>query len=457
MNEFLNARRMTGWCRILAVMMALWAALSIALAALGGGGAGKDLGADFTCYFSAARLARQGTPAAVYQPESLSAAEHRDRSLPAGGFFPFYYPPPYLLLCLPLALLPYWTALVAFLAAGLVPLLLALRRLLPDGVSLLPALAFPGMLVTAGTGQNGFFTAACFGWFAVLADTRPWLAGGCLGLLACKPQLAVLAPVALLAAGRWRSLAGAALTFAALSAVSLVTFGTATWAAFFDNLGRASGTITGGMADQTKIQSTFIAVRLLGGSLTTASVVQGLVTLATLAALVLYVRGRPGGRAEGAALAAAALLATPYLTDYDLVCLAPPLAFALARGSAVGWERWDKLVLLAAYMTPLLARGIAGRTSLQLAPLAIAGLLVVLIRPYKMGTGASGPSEVPIGARLSENGRPGLCPGPAGASRPQTPVIGGNGADEKAAQRYRGSGASGPSLIQGQSPWPASS
>ncbi|MEJ0045170.1 MAG: glycosyltransferase family 87 protein [Rhodospirillales bacterium] len=299
MNEFLNARRMTGWCRILAVMMALWAALSIALAALGGGGAGKDLGADFTCYFSAARLARQGTPAAVYQlrvcrPRSIATAACR-----RVGFSRFYYPPPYLLLCLPLALLPYWTALVAFLAAGLVPLLLALRRLLPDGVSLLPALAFPGMLVTAGTGQNGFFTAACFGWFAVLADTRPWLAGGCLGLLACKPQLAVLAPVALLAAGRWRSLAGAALTFAALSAVSLVTFGTATWAAFFDNLGRASGTITGGMADQTKIQSTFIAVRLLGGSLTTASVVQGLVTLATLAALVLYVRGRPGGRAEG--------------------------------------------------------------------------------------------------------------------------------------------------------------
>ena len=113
MNDFLKARRMTGWCRILAVMMALWAVLSVAQAALGGSGAGKDLAADFTCYFSAGRLALQGEPAAVYQPDRLSAAEHADRALPAGGFFPFYYPPPYLLLCLPLALLPYWPALRA--------------------------------------------------------------------------------------------------------------------------------------------------------------------------------------------------------------------------------------------------------------------------------------------------------------------------------------------------------
>ena len=390
MNDFLNARRLTGWCRILAVMMALWAVLSVAQAALGGNGAGKDLAADFTCYFSAGRLARQGDAAAVYQPDRLSAAEHADRTLPAGGFFPFYYPPPYRLLCLPLALLPYWPALILFLAAGLVPLLLALRRLLPTEVSLLPALAFPGILVTAGTGQNGFFTAACFGWFAVLADTRPWLAGGCLGLLACKPQLAVLAPVALVAAGRWRSLAGAAVTFATLSLVSVAVFGLAPWAGFLASAGHASTTITGGMADQTKIQSTFIAVRLLGGSLALAATYQGVVTLAVVLALVRYVRRGPGGQAEGAALAAAALLATPYLADYDLVCLAPALAVALARGTSFGWGRWDKLLLLAAYLTPLLARGIAGRTDLQLAPVAIFGLYFVLTE--KMGSGAYGPS-----------------------------------------------------------------
>jgi alpha-1,2-mannosyltransferase len=387
MNDFLNGRRLTGWCRILAVMMALWAVLSIAQAALGGKGAGKDLAADFTCYFSAGRLVRQGTPAAVYAPEKLSAAEHVDRTLPAGSFFPFYYPPPYLLLCLPLAFLPYWPALILFSAVGLVPLIVALRRLLPANVSLLPALAFPGVLVTAGTGQNGFFTAACFGWFAVLADARPWLAGGCLGLLACKPQLAVLAPVALIAAGRWRSLAGAAVTFAVLSVVSVALFGLAPWAGFLASAGRAGTTISGGMADQTKIQSTFIAARLLGGGLTLAAVVQGVVTLAAVTVLLRFVRPRPGAQAEGAALAAAALLATPYLADYDLVCLAPPLAVALTRGSVVGWGRWDKLLLLAAYLTPLLSRGIAGRTDLQLAPLAIAGLFFVLTR--KMGSGAA--------------------------------------------------------------------
>jgi alpha-1,2-mannosyltransferase len=88
------------------------------------------------------------------------------------------------------------------------------------------------------------------------------------------------------------------------------------------------------MADQTKIQSSFIAVRLLGGGLLLAAIVQGAVALAVVVALVRFVLRRPGGRAEGAALAAAALLATPYLADYDLVCLAPALAVALARGGA---------------------------------------------------------------------------------------------------------------------------
>ena len=134
------------------------------------------------------------------------------------------------------------------------------------------------------------------------------------------------------------------------------------------------------MLDQAKIQSSFIAARLLGAGLPLAALVQGVVSVATLAVLVRFIRRRPGGPAEAAALAAAALLATPYLADYDLVCLAPALAVALSRGAALGWGRWDKLLLLATYIMPLLARGIATRTGLQLAPLAMAGALAVIQR-----------------------------------------------------------------------------
>jgi hypothetical protein len=380
-NDFLNPTRMRAWCIILAVAMALWALLAIAEAALGIGDAGDGLGLDFTCFHAAGVLAAKGMATAVYHPAAMAAAQNAERALPHGQFYPFLYPPTYLLLCLPLAWLPYWPALVVFLLAGLVPLVLALRRLEPPAFGWLPILAFPGVLLNAGSGQNGFLTAACFAGFMLFADPRPYLAGACLGLLACKPHLAVLAPVVLLAAGRWRSLAGAAATFAVMASVSLLVFGLAEWTTFLAGASDATRTINGGMITQAKIQSAFIAVRLLGGSLTLAAIVQGVVAAVAVAAVIQFVRRRPGGAAEGAALAAASLLATPYLADYDLACLAPPLAVAAARGVRAGWGRYDKLLLLAAYLLPLFARGVAARTGVQIAPLVMAGLLLVLVTP----------------------------------------------------------------------------
>ena len=327
--------------------------------------------------------------AAAYQPDIMAAAQNAERALPAGQYFPFYYPPPYLLLCLPLTWLPYWPAMVAFLAAGFVPLVLALRRLEPAAFGWLPILAFPGMLVTAGTGQNGFLSAACFAGFMLLADKRPWLAGACLGLLACKPHLAVLVPFVLLAGGRWRSLAAAALTFGALAAISIAAFGLAPWWAFLHASRHAIGQITGAMVDESKIQSAFIAVRMLGGGIPLAAIVQAIIAAVALAATLLFVRRRPGGRAEGAALTAAALLCTPYLADYDLACLAPPLAFAAAQGVATGWRAYEKLMLLAVFLLPVFARGLADRTGLQLAPLFMAALLAVIIRPGAVATTAA--------------------------------------------------------------------
>jgi len=307
------------------------------------------------------------------------AAENAERALPAGTFYPFMYPPSYLLFCLPLALVPYWPAMVLFLLAGFVPLVLALRLLAPPQFGTLPIFAFPGMLLTAGCGQNGFLTAACFAGFMLFADRRPYLAGACLGLLACKPHLAVLAPLVLLAGGRWRSLAAAAAAFALLAAASIAAFGLPAWSAFFAAAGDSTAQITGSMANGAKIASVFNTVRMLGGGIPLAAAVQALLAITVLAATLWFVRTRPGGAAEGAALATAALLATPYLADYDLACLAPPLAFAAARGVRAGWGRYDKLLLLAAYMLPLLARGVAARSGVQIAPLVMAGLFYIII------------------------------------------------------------------------------
>jgi hypothetical protein len=370
------------WAIIPLGVTLLWIVMAAVEAALDMNQVRVYFGADFTCFWAAGALLHHGAAATVYDGATLAAAEHAARVMPAGvNGLPFYYPPPYLLLCWLLGALPYWAALAAYLSGGVLLVVVAAHKLAPAGTGWLPVLVFPGLLVSARTGQNGVLVAACFAWFAVLADRRPLLAGACLGLLVCKPQFAVCAPLALLAAGRWRCLAGAAAAVALLCLASLAAFGIAPWLAFLHHLGAATDNITVGIQDRAKIMSAFNTARLLGAGLGMATTVHAVLAVPAVLALVWFARQRPDGAALGGALAAASLLATPYMMDYDLVCLAPALAAATARGARDGFAPGDKILLLAAYILPFLAHDIAASTRVQVAPLVIAGLLFVLVRP----------------------------------------------------------------------------
>jgi hypothetical protein len=382
MRDILTPSRLSAWLLVPAGAFALWISVAAVQTVLNLNHIRDYLGADFTCYWAAGNLARHGMAASVYRNDILEAAEHAARVMPAGsGLLPFYYPPPYLMLCALLARLPYFAALIVFEAGSFALLALALRRLAPAGVGWLPIVVFPSMLVSVTTGQNGMLSAACFGWFAVLADRRPWLAGACLGALACKPQLAVCAPLALLAAGRWHSLGGAALALSGLCILSCLVFGWAPWIAFLQHLGAATDNITVGILDRAKIMSAFNGARQLGASVAVAGAVQLLFCLPALGALLWFAWRRPDGSALGGAMAAAALLVTPYVMDYDLACLAPALAVGAARGVRFGFLAGDKICLIAAYMLPLEAHDIAQHTHVVATPLMVAALLFVLVRP----------------------------------------------------------------------------
>ena len=84
-----------------------------------------------------------------------------------------------------------------------------------------------------------------------------------------------------------------------------------------------------GAADWTRLQSLFGLVRAHGGGETLAWAVQAGGTLALAAALVLLWRSRAAYELKAAALAAGALIATPYLYMYDMVVLAVAVAFLL--------------------------------------------------------------------------------------------------------------------------------
>jgi hypothetical protein len=372
-GEWLTASRARGYSLVLlgvcAIAVAGWIALSDGLVDRNG----KPIGTDFSNVYAAGTLVWQGKPAEAYDPALQYAAE---KAVFGGRDVPFYgwhYPPFFFAVAVIVAAVPYAWGLLIWLAAGLAAYLAVIRAILPRSETLLVALAYPAVFVNIGHGQNGFLTAALLGGALHLLDRRPWLAGVLIGLLAYKPQFGVLIPLALLAGGRWTSIGAAAATVAALLAVSTVTLGGGIWQAFMDSTTFTQKVVLEiGGTGWEKIQSMFSVARMWGGDVHTAYAAQIALALALAASLVWLWQSDAAFELKASALATASLLATPYVLDYDLVVLAVSIAFFARHGQTHGFRDYEISLLAAAWIMPLLARGLTGVSGIPL------GLIVLL-------------------------------------------------------------------------------
>jgi len=236
------------------------------------------------------------------------------------------------------------------------------------------------VLTTLGHGQNAFLSAALIGAGAGWLDRRPVLAGVAFGLLAFKPHLGLLLPVALIAGARWKTFAAAAVTVALFAGASVAAFGVEAWRGFLANGALARATLELGLVEPGKMVSAFAAVRVLGGPTGLAYAAQGCIAVGAALGLGWAIRKRPSGGAEAALIVLAASLASPFLLDYDLAMLAFPLAWLAMQGVANGFRPWEKITLVAAYVLPVVARPLAMSAHLPLAPLALATLFVLILR-----------------------------------------------------------------------------
>ena len=110
---------------------------------------------------------------------------------------------------------------------------------------------------------------------------------------------------------------------------------------------------------------------------------QGTVTVALGAALVWVWRSAAPYPLKAAALCLAAILATPYTFDYDMMVLAPAIAFLAAESFTRGFGPWEKTALAALWLMPLVARSVAQMT---LIPLGVPAMLVVFILLLRRST-----------------------------------------------------------------------
>jgi len=203
-----------------------------------------------------------------------------------------------------------------------------------------------------------------------------------IGLLAYKPQFGVLIPLVLVASGRWRTFAAAAVTVALMTLAVTLAFGSEVWSAFFAST-KFTRTVVleQGGTGWYKIQSVFSWVRMWGGGIALAYAAQIAVTLALAAALIWLWRSQAVFSLKAAGLLIGSLLATPYSLDYDLMVLAPAIAYLCADGFARGFAPWQKSILAALWIVPVVARSIPQATLIPLAvPMMLLAMMVLLRR-----------------------------------------------------------------------------
>ncbi len=334
---------------------------------------------DFANIWMGGRLALEGRVETIFDVAAYRAT--LDATL---GVFrapsEWSYPPGMLVLALPFGLMPInvaYVAYVAWTAMTIALLMIVLRR---NDVPLLACALLcvsPAVLQNVAFGQNGAFTAALLFGGLMASERQPILAGLCLGVLTVKPQIGLLAPVCLLASGRYAAIAWSALFAVLVNGAAAALFGLGVWTQFFSETAPLMTTILEAPYLHPYQQvgvSVFLLARALGADLPLAYGVQLASALCAVAAVwALWRRSDVDPALRAATTGVLTLLATPYGYTYELIAL--PLATLLLAGQsrppAAGvvallfafwlWPRFSGMVTNAFLpLTPVVSLLIAG-------------------------------------------------------------------------------------------------
>src|ERR1700734_3562921 len=142
------------------------------------------------------------------------------------------------------------------------------------------------------------------------------------GLMAYKPQFGLMIPIALAAGGYWRTFAAAAATAVLLTLVTTLVFGVQVWHAFFVGAEfTRTVVLEQGDTGWHKIQGIFSWARMWGSPVPLAYAIQGAATLVFAMATAWLWHGKAPYPLKASGLCLAAILATPYTLDYDMMVL----------------------------------------------------------------------------------------------------------------------------------------
>ncbi|HWA49555.1 MAG TPA: glycosyltransferase family 87 protein [Dongiaceae bacterium] len=342
---------------------------------------GIPLGRDYVNVWTAARIALEGGVADLADPIRFHALQEQLLGRPF-ELHNWSYPPHLIPLILGLGLLSYAWGFVAWSGGTFAIYATAALAGQPRKWPLVTLLLLaPSTFFNLIAGQNGFLTGALLIGGLRLMDRRPGLAGILFGLLTVKPQLGLLLPVALVAAGAWRAILSAAITAAVMAGISMALFGIEPWIAYVQQaapfqraiLEHAEGSFV------LMMPTPFMAARLLGWGITAGYWLSGVAGLAA-ATIVFWSFRRTSlpNSLRGAIFLTATLLATPYAFNYDMPALSAALATFVTLHLRARLRPGELLALVAAWTLPLSVMMMNGN-GLPAGPLILAAMLAFLL------------------------------------------------------------------------------
>jgi alpha-1,2-mannosyltransferase len=363
--------------------------------------AGDRFGGDFISFWQAAQRIRAGDLISIYDPA------HWRGVLAAGKpqlLAWFVYPPFALFGLWPLGHLTYgqavaWWSLIPLPVYAALSCLLARRSGLNQisALAVLLALTLPFLSANLLTGQTGTFIAALLLGMACCWRDRPIVAGICIGLVAVKPQMGLLIPFALAAAGQWRAFAAAAFTVLALITASLLWLGSAIWADYLAMTQLFGAFISAGYAGVRQLAlGPYVSLDAAGAPASLATLVQAAISLAVAAAVTrAFWQGRQAqddGRLDLrlALLATGILLATPYALSYDTPVLVLVIIPLLARAWRTGWDGLELAAVAALVVVPF-AQATFIKAHIPFGACALTLTFCALYRRYNLASPAAAP------------------------------------------------------------------
>jgi hypothetical protein len=325
---------------------------------------------DYTDMWAAGRFVTVGNYDALFDKAAFNAG----LKAMFGAGFPdqmWPYPPPILLLAVPLSALALAPGFLLYTVGSMSLLWLVLRLGGLTKIECWAVLFSPAVAENALAGQNGALTGAFLLGGLLLADRRPVLAGVMLGALMIKPQLGMLAPVCLLASRNWRALAAMAASAILMIALSGAVFGFDKWVGFFrytqPMVSAVLQTPWQGLTWQRIFASPLMAARSMGADLPVACCFQAGISLLSVAAVWRMWRAPTADPVIRASLSGLlALIAAPWVHTYDMIPLSVAVAVLAAGASreagvllGFAWF-WPGVVTIVPIPMPLTVASIAG-------------------------------------------------------------------------------------------------